>query len=184
MDDMQIVALLWGRSQEALTVFAEKYEPLLLQLARNILGSEEDAREYVNDTYHALWNSIPPQKPEPLRAYACRICKNNAISRLRKSKAAKRGELTVSLEELSECIGEDTLQQLADSKALGEAIDRFLGTLSKENRVLFLRRHWFGDSVSQIAKDRAMSETAVSIRLSRTRSKLKNYLIKEGFYEP
>ena len=184
MDDKQIVALLWGRSQEALAGIEEVYGQQLQRMAANILGSEEDARECVNDTYLALWNSIPPQKPDPLGAYAFRICKNTAISRLRKSKAAKRGELTVSLEELAECIGEDTLQQITDSKALGEAIDRFLGTLSKENRILFLRRHWFGDSVCQIAKDRAMSETAVSIRLSRTRSRLRDYLIKEGFYEP
>lgn len=184
MEDKQIVALLWRRSQEALAVIAEKYEPLLLRLARNILSSEEDAQECVNDTYLALWNSIPPQKPDPLGAYACRICKNNAISRLRKSKAAKRNELTVSLEELSECIGEDTLQQITDGKALGDAIDCFLSTLPKENRILFIRRHWFGDSISQIAKDRGSTESAVSIRLSRTRSRLKDYLIKEGFYEP
>ena len=126
MDDKQIVALLWGRSQEALMALAEKYGRRLQSLARNILGSEEDAAECVNDTYLALWNSIPPQKPDPLGAYACRVCKNAAISRLRKNRAAKRGELTVSLEELSECIGEDTLQHMTDSKALGEAIDRFL----------------------------------------------------------
>lgn len=184
MDDKQIVALLWGRSQEALMALAEKYGRRLQSLARNILGSEEDAAECVNDTYLALWNSIPPQKPDPLGAYACRVCKNAAISRLRKNRAAKRGELTVSLEELTECIGEDTLQRIADSKTLGEAIDRFLSTLSKENRILFLRRHWFGDSISQLAHDRGLSESAVSIRLSRTRSRLKDYLIKEGFYEP
>lgn len=183
MDDKQIVALLWGRSQEALAALAAKYERLLLRLARNILDSDEDAAECVNDTYLALWNSIPPQKPDPLGAYACRVCKNTAVSRLRKDRAAKRSGLTVSLEELSECIGEDTLQRISDGRALGEAIDRFLSTLSRENRGIFLRRHWFGDSVSRIARDRGLTESAVSIRLSRTRSRLRDYLIQEGFYE-
>lgn len=184
MEDRQIVALLLQRSEDALHALAEKFGQRLTSLARNILDDEEDARECVNDTYLALWNAIPPEEPDPLSAYVFRVCKNAAISRLRRKNAAKRGEHALSLEELAECIGRDTLESALDARELGRAIDRFLCTLSKENRVLFLRRHWFGDSVQAIAKDRGMTESAVSVRLNRTRSKLKDYLIKEGFYEP
>ena len=185
MEDRHIIALLQQRSETAISAIAERLGGRLLAIARNILGSDRDAQECVNDTYLALWNSIPPEEPDPLSAYACRIARNTALSRLRKNSAAKRsGDYDLSLEELTECIGEDTLQRAVDARALGDAIDRFLDTLPKENRILFLRRHWFGDSVKTIAADRGLTESAVSVRLNRTRNKLKDYLIKEGFYEP
>ena len=49
--------------------------------------------------------------------------------------------------------------------------------------MIFLRRYWFGDAVRDIAKALGMTENAVSVRLSRTRDKLKAYLTEEGFYE-
>ena len=70
-----------------------------------------------------------------------------------------------------------------DSRALGRAIDAFLDTLSKENRVLFLRRYWFGDSIKHLARTFGLTENLVSVRLSRIRDKLKVYLTEEGFYE-
>lgn len=184
MEDRQIVALLQRRSEEALQALAEKFGRRLTSLARNITGDEEDARECVNDTYLALWNSIPPEDPDPLGAYAFRVCKNAAISRLRKNNAAKRGEYELSLEELAECIGGDTLEALVDARALGQTVDRFLDTLPRQSRVLFVRRYWFGDSVTQLAKALGMSQNAVSVRLNRIKGKLRSYLIKEGFYEP
>ena len=51
------------------------------------------------------------------------------------------------------------------------------------SRVIFLRRYWFGDGVKDIAAALNITENAVSVRLHRTRDKLKNHLIKEGFYE-
>ena len=69
-----------------------------------------------------------------------------------------------------------------DARELGRAIDAFLDTVSRENRVLFLRRYWFGDSVKQLASATGHSENTVSVRLSRLRTQLKNYLYKEGFF--
>lgn len=184
MEDKQIVALLQQRSEDALHALAEKFGQRLTSLARNILDDEEDARECVNDTYLALWNAIPPEEPDPLSAYAFRVCKNTAISQLRRKNAAKRSEYTLSLDELAECIGEDTLESLVDSRALGQTIDRFLDTLPRQSRVLFLRRYWFGDGVTQLANALGMSQNAVSVRLNRIKGKLRSYLIKEGFYEP
>lgn len=184
MDDRHIVALLQKRSESALEAIAEKIGPRLQAIALNILGNSQDAQECVNDTYLALWNAIPPEDPDPLSAYAFRICKNKALSRLRRSGAAKRSGYTLSLDELAQYIGHDTLERVMDAKLLGEAIDRFLDTQSKENRVLFLRRYWFGDSVQSIAASRGLSENTVSVHLSRIKSKLRAYLAKEGLYEP
>ena len=183
MEDHQIISLLWQRSEDAIAALSEKFGSRLQRLAHNILSSDADAQECVNDTFLALWNTIPPQRPDPLPPYILRLCKNIAISRLRAATAQKRSGYEVALEELSDVIGADTLEQSVSARELGQAIDAFLDTLSQDNRVIFLRRHWYGDSVQEIARQLGMSQSNVSVRLYHTRNKLKTYLIKEGLYE-
>lgn len=183
MEEREILSLLWQRSEEAIDALQTCYGRRLQRLARNILPTEADAQECVNDTFLALWNSIPPQRPEPLAPYILRVCKNIAITRLRRIAAGKRSGYEVALEELSEAIGADTLEQALSARQLGWAIDAFLDTLRREDRFLFLRRHWYGDSVQSIARQLGKSESNISVRLHRIRNKLKDYLIKEGLYE-
>lgn len=180
MDDRELIALLWRRSEDALAALSQRFCQRLQRLAQNILPNEADAQECVNDTYLALWNTIPPNRPLSLSAYVYRLCKNIAVSRLRAIHAQKRSGYEIALDELSEAIGTNSLEQQLEARELGNAIDRFLETLSKENRVIFLRRYWQGDQVKDIAKQLALTESSVSARLSRMRQNLKLYLTKEG----
>lgn len=180
MEEREIISLLWQRHEDAIAALEALYGHRLQRLARNILPSDADAQECVNDTLLALWNSIPPQRPEPLTPYILRVCKNIAVSRLRQLTAQKRSGYEVALDELSEIIGTDSLEQALSAQELGRAIDCFLGTLRKTDRVIFLRRHWYGDSAQDIARLVGLSESNVSVRLHRTRNKLKTYLTKEG----
>jgi RNA polymerase sigma-70 factor (ECF subfamily) len=152
-------------------------------MAKNILSSHQDAEECVNDTYLAIWNVIPPKRPEPLAPFVYRTGRNIALNRLRANTALKRSAYEVSLDELSGCIAGPDLWETVDARELGRQINAFLATISRENRVIFLRRYWFGDSVKDIAADLQLSENTVSVRLSRLRDKLRSYLSQEGFYE-
>lgn len=177
----RILSLLWHRSEEAITVLSQHFGPRLYRTAMNILNLHQDAEEVVSDTYLALWHAIPPKKPEPLPPYVYRTGKNLALNRLRASGAEKRSGYCLSLEELSGCIAGPDLWEQLDARALGREINAFLDTISRENRVLFLRRYWFGDSISALAQEFHLSENALSVRLSRIRNHLKQHLIKEGF---
>ena len=182
MDDSKILDLFLQRNQQAVSATADAYGAKLYSTANNILCDHHIAEECVNDTYLALWNTIPPQRPSPLLTYACRITRNIALNRLRYSRtASRRSEYDLSLDELAECIGYRSLEEEMDVRLLGRSINAFLGTISKTNRILFLKRYWFGDSVKQIAVSCSMSENAVSVRLNRIRSKLKAYLTQEGY---
>jgi len=182
MEDKAIVALLWERSHQALEALAATYGTRLLQIARNILANPQDAEESVNDTYLAVWNAIPPANPDPLTGYVLRTCRNISLKRLRFQSAQKRSSAyTQSLDELADIFPGITLEESLDARALGEAIDAFLSTLSRENRRLFLRRYWFGDSLSDLSRQERLSANALSVRLLRLRQQLKDYLNKEGF---
>lgn len=182
MEDRKIIQLFFARAEGAIEVLAQKFGPRLLATARNILGSHEDAEESVSDTYLAVWNAIPPKEPDPLSGFVFKTGRNLALKKLRDRSALKRNpQYDLSLDELAGCLGGASLEDEFDARLLGRTIDRFLDTIAKDSRVIFLRRYWFGDSVKEIAKHFAMTENAVSVRLSRTRTQLKSYLIKEGF---
>ena len=184
MDDQEILTLLFARSQDAIPALQAKFSRRLHQIAANILPAAEDAEEAVNDTYLAVWNTVPPKRPNPIMPYILRLCKNISVSRLRALTAQKRSAYEVALDELAETIGRNTLEQTADAHALGRIINDFLSTLSKSDRVLFLRRYWYGDRVKDLAPRLGISENAASVRLSRMRRQLKSILMKEGYYEP
>ena len=180
MEDKDILALLFARSEQALAALAAKFGHRLQRLAANILPTEEA----VSDTYLAIWNTVPPHRPDPIAPYILRICKNISVSRLRVIAAQKRSAYEVALDELADTIGQNTLEQILDARALGRIIDDFLNTVPQVDRVIFLRRYWYGDQVKAIARRVGMTENAVSVRLNRLRSSLRNILSKEGYYEP
>lgn len=183
MEDKKILELLWNRVESAIDALAKKFGRRLLYTAMNILGNPQDAEEAVSDTYLALWNTIPPEKPDPLAGYVHRTGRNVALKKHRYLTAQKRStQYEVSLEELAGILPAPSMEEMLDARELGQAIDRFLDTISKENRILFLRRYWFGDSVKTLAKAATLSENTVSVRLSRIRIQLKDYLYKEGFF--
>lgn len=181
MDDSRIIELLFQRSESALDAVQQKYGAMCRAIARNLLGSEEDAQECVNDALHGLWNAVPPQRPRKLGAFLAAIVRNLAMKRLSYQNAEKRSGVTISYEELSQCIPDGhCAEEVLERMVLSDVLNRFLRTLDRDSRDLFLRRYWFCDSVSQIAKGFGISETRVTTKLYRIRKKLKEYLAKEA----
>lgn len=183
MDDQKIIELFFTRSEEAIEALGQKYGGACQRLASNILGNVRDAEECVNDAYLGCWNSIPPRRPSPLSSYLLRIVRNLAIGRYHKNTALKRNShYDAALEELSGILpGVDSAEKAVETAELTAALDRFLDTLDKRERSLFLRRYWYGESVSAMAVYFDMRANTVSQTLGRTRKKLKKFLEKEGW---
>ncbi len=183
MDDGRIIELFYERREEAIKILSEKYGKGCKKIANNILKNELDAEECVNDALLAVWNTVPPQNPDPLQAYLFRIVRNTAIARYHKNTSLKRNShYDLALEELEGCIGDAiTLDRELEAAELSLQIERFLDGLSEENRIVFVRRYWFSDSVFDIAERLKLTPNNVSVRLSRIREKLKKHLKKEGF---
>ena len=122
-----------------------------------------------------------PEKPDLLTPYTCRVARNTALKRLRQTTAERRdSRFDLSIAELSDCIPDRSIEDNLQALELGRSLNRFLATLTEENRTLFLRRYWFGDSVQDIAKLTGLRENTVAVRLNRIRTKLKEHLIREG----
>ena len=177
MDDKQIIRLFFERSEQAITELSRKYGDLCFRIADSILNDRQDAEECVNDAYLGAWNSIPPQSPDPLRAYLCRIVRNHSLKKLRANTALKRGsQFEVSLDELADCIPDHSLDEQVSLNELTAQINAFLSALHRDDRVMFVKRYWFAEPLSEIADTFGITPHNASVRLSRLREKLHQYL--------
>ena len=183
MEDSKIIDLFFARQEQAIVELSQKYGAVCSKIARNILSNSFDAEECVNDAYLGAWNTIPPKRPDQLSAYICRIVRNLSISRYHSNTAVKRNSFyDIALDELEECLASAaSVEEEISAKELSGLLERFLETLDTENRVMFMRRYWYSDSVSDIAERFHMSSNNVSVRLSRIRGRLKKFLRKEGY---
>lgn len=185
MKDAEIVALFWGRQEQALEITAEQYGGYCMQIARRILGNEPDAEECISDVYWAAWDSIPPNRPENLRTYLGKLTRRISMKRWRSMDARKRGggEAALSLEELAECIpAGNTPEELVDGKELVKQLNGFLAKLPRQLRQVFILRYWHGCSVREISSVSGFSKSKVESILFRTRKKLREYLEREGYH--
>ncbi len=180
LEDIQIVELYWMRSESAITESDRKYGKMLKKISYSMLSSSEDAEECVSDTYFTAWNRMPSDRPTFLGAFLSRIVRGLSIDRYRRSKAAKRSGIEVAIDELEECIpSQISVERELESGALAGAINRFLAGLDKESRVIFVRRYYFTESISEIAKALGFSEGKVKTVLFRRRKELYSMLEKE-----
>lgn len=184
MTDTEIITLFENRDNRAVAAVSEKYGAGCKGIAVNILRNNEDAEQCVNDAYLKIWESIPPEKPRSLCAFAGKITRNLAIDRYRKDHTEKRGggEVPLILDELSECVSDgSSVEKNFLRGELLAAINRFLENLPVRNRIAFVSRYCLCEDVKSIAKRLGMTCNGVSVGLNRTRKSLVSYLKKEGF---
>lgn len=184
MHDASIIRLFQNRDESAISEVKAEYGSVCERAARSLLGDAHSAEEAFSDALMALWNSIPPENPRSLKAYVLGITRKCALKAYREKTAKKRGgNIRIeSLDELASYIpGGEGAESRADARALSELLNRWLGELSAEDRALFLKRYWFEESVSDIAKAAGEAPSWASSRLFSLRKNLKSYLEKEGF---
>ena len=187
MEDSKIIEMLFARDEQALSTLSQKYSRLYLSMIREILSDEGDINECANDCLLAVWNSIPPNRPNNLPAYLCKIARRISINKLRYNKRQKRSDgYTLMLSELEGCIPDsDGTKELHDgeiSEHFKKILEDFISSLDARTRILFVRRYMFFESVSSLADRFEMSENLVSVRLYRAKKEFKKILEKEGFY--
>ena len=184
IDDEKIIEMFFQRSEQGIRELDVKYGKICHNLSYNIVNNRQDAEECVNDAYLGAWNAIPPVRPDPLLSYIVKIVRNISLKTYWRKEAAKRSSrYTIALEELETCIADQkTVEDEIEAKELARIIEEFLDTPTLENRVIFMRRYWFADSCKDIAGLMGLSEKSISVRLTRIREKMKQYLIEREVF--
>ncbi|MBR0090466.1 MAG: sigma-70 family RNA polymerase sigma factor [Lachnospiraceae bacterium] len=184
MEDQAIIELYFAREERAIKETMLKYGAYCMQVARNILRSEEDAEECVTDTWMNAWNAIPPQRPQILKLFLAKITRNLSINRYKALRRVKRGggEAEAVLDELAEVVADNTsVEDTVTAAELSSLIDTFVRELPERDGNVFIRRYFYTEAVTEIAKRYNLTQTNVSVILNRTRGKLQEYLQKAGY---
>lgn len=182
MDDEIIIELFLNRSENAIQKLDERYGKIFKRISMNIVNNEQDAEECVNDTYMCVWNTIPPNKPNPLLAYVCKIVRNISIDCYRHNSAHKRMcNYALCLDEIDAPDFACSPSEKMELQELSKEINEFIGKLAPIDRVFFVKRYWFMDSYSKISSETGFRVGTIRTRVSRVRNRLYNHLKKAGW---
>ena len=183
LTDGQIIELYNMRDERAISATDRKYRSYLYTIAFNILSSNEDSEECLNDTYLKVWNSIPPAMPRVLKAFLSKITRNTALDKYDEQTAKKRVPLS-ACEELSELegfIGDNAMPSEIEAREIARIVSDFLDSLSDTDFYIFMSRYYFARPIGEIASLLCCSESTVNKEIAAIKRELKEKLMKEGY---
>lgn len=182
MDDENIIDLFFQRSEDAILELSKKYGKLSIQIAYNITRDYEDAEECVDDAYMSIWNLIPPERPDNLRAYVVKVLRNVSVNKYKHNRRVRRNDTYFEcVDELEYCVaGKNDVESQYTEKEVRKTVEEFIDSLRKVNRVIFVRRYMYMNSYEEIAEMTGLSKTSIGNRLTRMRERLKEIMERKG----
>ena len=183
-NEAQIIDLYWQRDERAIKETDRALRAQLLSIAKNLLHDEQDAEEVLNDTYVRVWNSIPPARPDSLKAYVLSIMRKTAINRFKASKRKKRvpAQMISSLSELGDMLSDgDSFHTEQESQALGEILTGFTSTLPDRRAFIFMSRYYLCRPIDEIADKLGCSKSTVNKEIAAIKQELRQLLESEGY---
>lgn len=183
ISDSMIVDMFLDRNEDAIKEVSEKYGKRIRKISYGITGNVQTSEECENDTYLEAWNRIPPNEPRTyLMAFLSRIVRTISINRVTSDHRLKRAAYVEELSvEMEQCLASaSSVEKDIDDKVLMEAINRFLMMQPKKKRMIFMRRYYYLDKTSVIARKFGINESSLRSMLCRLREELRDYLGKEG----
>lgn len=183
LSDEDIIELYWQRDESAIEETDFKYRKYLFTIAYNILYSNEDCEECLNDTYIGTWEAIPPERPNYLKAFLTTIIRRVSINRYNEKNREKRipSNMTDSLEELGDIMGENSVVREMQVEELGKIISDYLRSLSKRQRYIFMSRYYMAEPIDKVARELGMSKSTVNKEIAVIKLGLKKVLEREGY---
>ena len=183
MTDRDLIDALFARRESALAELQARYAAWCGGIIARLLQNESDTQEALNDLWLQVWNSIPPARPDNLRAYLARAARNTALHYLEREGAGKRKHVAMLLSELSDCLPDPAAGRQTEGLPLREALNAFVRGLRPAEREIFVRRYWYGESIAELQERTGWSRSRITSLLQRLRRRLKKHLEQEGVWD-
>ena len=183
LSDTEIIDLYWARDEEAIRQTDHKYRAYLLTIAENILNNMQDSEECLDDTYIAAWNSMPPKRPNVLKAFLSTIMRRQALLLYRNSHRQKRQPQSqaLSLSDLEGIVGDQGHDYTHDDVIrLALVLESYIDSLDEFHRYVFLSRFYYGKPIAEIANTLGIHRAKVNRAISHIRYSLRAMLEEEG----
>ncbi|MBR2371072.1 MAG: sigma-70 family RNA polymerase sigma factor [Clostridia bacterium] len=182
LSDEKIVELFFARNEQAIDETDRKYKSYLVKVAYNILSDRDEAEQCLDDTYVRAWNTIPPKRPDSLRAYLATVIRNCALNCYRARSSEKRipSSLTQSLDELDFLIPDQTEDSYDDGE-LSRTLSEFIRSLDQRRMYIFMSRYYLSRPIVEIADLLGVSRSTVNKEIAAIKTLLREKLESEGF---
>lgn len=157
-----------------------KYQNKIFSIAYRMLKNADDAKDVTQDVFLAVYRSIDKFRGDSrLSTWLYRIVVNLCINRLKSSTFRYAGELEdYKLKNTNGDIMPENPDEALSRKNLNLVLEKEIGKLSAESRVMVIMRDVEGLSYEEIAKVLELPEGTVKSRLHRARIDLKERLKK------
>jgi len=178
MTDKAALRAIRSGDETALSSLIDRYGAYVGTVIKNIIGesmSREDIEESTSDVFFVLWMNADKPQGGKLKEWLGAVARNKAKNKLR--------ELHGTLP-----LDEDYIADLSVSPEIIVTVDeerrlvyRAVNSMKQPDKEIFLRHYYGTQLITQISKDMGMSESAVKVRLSRGRKKLRKILYERGY---
>lgn len=176
MEESELLRLLQRGDPAGLEALIVRYTPYVSAVAARILpGCPREWEEVAADVFWAAWQERKKLQPGRLKGWLSVTARNRALNLLR-----SRRETVPLAEDILVLSGDGPQQELEAREAAG-LVRTALSTLEREDRELFVRRYYYGQTVARAAEEMGLNPSTAKTRLRRGREKLKEHLRKAGF---
>lgn len=185
LSDEEIIEMYWNRNENAIVETDLKHGKWLFKIAYNALGNSQLSDDCKNDAYFDVWNSIPPMRPKSFTGFLSTVVRRKAINKFKELHAKSRisSSLVICIEELYDTLASnDTVEGAIEASELGVIINDYLKQVSRKNRMMFVGRYYFAESINDIAKLVDSTPSSVYKALCKMRNELKIILQGKGVF--
>jgi RNA polymerase sigma-70 factor (ECF subfamily) len=150
-DDLAIVRRMAGGDAEAIEALYDRYAPMLLAVARRILGPAGEAEEVLQETFLQAWNQAERYDPgrSSVSTWLVLIARSRALDRFRSRDARGRAAAAAATEPAAEASGGAEENVLHAERR--QRVREVLSSLPIEQREVLELAFFEGLSQSEIA---------------------------------
>lgn len=180
-EDHALLEAAKGGDISSVEALIERHQPRVFRFAQKMCRRMDDAEDVLQETLLAAARSVGSFRGDAsVSTWLYTIARSFCIKKARRSKFAPERELSLD----DECRGEVRAivdggllpDEQLETKRLGEALDRAIGSLDADHREVVLLRDVEGLTGAEVAEVTGLSVAAVKSRLHRARMELRDLL--------
>jgi RNA polymerase sigma-70 factor (ECF subfamily) len=178
LEDAELVRRSQAGNLGAFNVIVERYQSHVFNLSARILGNRTTAEDVTQEAFISAYKAIGKFRGGNLRSWLLRIASNASKDFLRSSKRRPEDSLDEALVNPSFQVpsGDESPQQAAERGELQAEIQKAILALPEDQRTVLVLVDVQGLSYEEAADATSASIGTVKSRLSRARSRCRDYL--------
>ena len=179
--DLRLMVQVASGDRRAIQALLDRYWPRLVRYATSIVGSEDAAKDVVQDCFIRVWERRDAWEPTgSVNSYLYRITRNLALNDIRSARTRTDREQVAYSDSVEGALDGP---ELLDEMHVRREVERAIASLSERRREVFVLSRFHGLSHAEIAETLQTSPQTVANQMSSALAELRvalAHLLREG----